>query len=81
MSFTKEELKKIKKEGLIRLANYLSIVLSTKDTTKDIIEKILDALHPKEVQNEIEYLEGETSETPRYSVRVRRTLQSQKEKK
>ena len=81
MSFTKEELKKIKKEGLIRLANYLGIVLSTKDTTKDIIEKILDALHPKEVQNGIEYLEGETPEIPRYSVRVRRALQSQKEKK
>lgn len=77
MTFTDIELKKLKKEQLIKLANYLDIYLLPNEKANEIIKKILDVLNPK---SPIEYLEGETPERPLYSVRVRRALQSQKEK-
>lgn len=77
MTFTKEELGKFNTIRLIKLAEYLDVPVPSSIRRDDLIDKLLMVLYPPEpMPLKVEYLEGETPESPLYSVRVRRIMQS-----
>ena len=67
--FTKEELESYLKEDLKTLARYYSVSINSRMNKGEIIDEIVEAIQPKELEVEL----------PPMSARVRRIYESQKE--
>lgn len=76
--FTQDEIEELTKESLLRLAKHLDLSVTTRNTKAELIEKIKDQF-PKYTPPPDIIPEAIEPEVPRYSVRLKRILESKGE--